>query len=268
MEDYSVYNGDGTVLRKAQLRMLDILVEIDKICRRHNLPYWIDTGTLLGAVRHGGFIPWDDDLDICIMRDDRKKFFKYMKGELPEQFYLFDNKKISYMSKSGLIKVMDRNSLVAEGYMDENKLSNGYGLWVDVFCIERGSVKFRRHIHNTHGRFIRRIQGNVNDGWLNRVIAYCLYPFSSLEIACYRLLHRFSKSDRYIYDLETLVAEVLFTKRQKSQIFPLGEIEFEGHKVLCPGDTDSYLKDSYGDYMQIPPAEKRIIHLTNIHFFD
>ena len=66
-EDFSKYNGEGTMLRKAQLRMLDILVEVDKVCKRHNIPYWVDYGTLLGAVRHGGFIPWDDDLDISMM---------------------------------------------------------------------------------------------------------------------------------------------------------------------------------------------------------
>ena len=76
MEDYSVYNGEGTVLRKAQMHMVDILVEIDRICRKHDIPYWIDFGTLLGAVRHKGFIPWDDDLDISILRKDRKLIFK------------------------------------------------------------------------------------------------------------------------------------------------------------------------------------------------
>ena len=69
MEDYSKYNGEGTQLRKAQLCMLNILVEIDKICRKHNIPYWLDSGTLLGAVRHGGFIPWDS-------RKSAKYFFQ------------------------------------------------------------------------------------------------------------------------------------------------------------------------------------------------
>ena len=58
MEDYSRYNGEGTVLRKAQIREVEILIEVDKICRKHNIKYWIDFGTLLGAVRHKGFIPF------------------------------------------------------------------------------------------------------------------------------------------------------------------------------------------------------------------
>lgn len=92
-EDFSKYNGEGTTLRKAQLRMLDILIEVDKICRKHNIPYWLDSGTLLGAVRHGGFIPWDDDMDICVMRKDYKLLKKYLSEELSDKFcfYRLDN---------------------------------------------------------------------------------------------------------------------------------------------------------------------------------
>ena len=64
------FNPDGSQLRKHQLRMLEILVVIDKICRKHQIPYWLSSGTLIGAVRHNGFIPWDDDLDIEMMRND------------------------------------------------------------------------------------------------------------------------------------------------------------------------------------------------------
>lgn len=58
------YNPDGSLLRNAQLRMLEILIDFDRVCRKHDIKYWLSSGTLLGAVRHGGFIPWDDDLDV------------------------------------------------------------------------------------------------------------------------------------------------------------------------------------------------------------
>ena len=70
MEDLRKYNPEGSTLRKAQMRMTDILLIVDKICEKHNIPYFLDGGYLIGAVRHGGFIPWDDDLDIAVMRED------------------------------------------------------------------------------------------------------------------------------------------------------------------------------------------------------
>ena len=73
IEDFSVYNGENTELRKAQMRMLEILVHVSAICDTHAISYWIDYGTLLGAVRHKGFIPWDDDLDISVLKKDYKK---------------------------------------------------------------------------------------------------------------------------------------------------------------------------------------------------
>ena len=75
------YNPEGSILRKQQLRMLDILLHIDKICNEHNIPYWLSSGTLLGAVRHGGFIPWDDDVDIEMLREDYLRFEKIFKED-------------------------------------------------------------------------------------------------------------------------------------------------------------------------------------------
>lgn len=268
MEDYSVYNGPDTVLRKAQLRMLDILVRIDSICRKNDIPYWIDFGTLLGAVRHGGFIPWDDDLDISILRKDRKRFCRCMREELPERYSLLDNRSVKYLRNSDIIKVIDRKTRVKEKNFDQVEIEGDYGLWVDVFCMEKGTRPFRTHVNNTHGRFVRRIQGNVNDGKANLLLSYLLYPFSSLEIAVYRLLKRFSHKDLLIYDLKALVANALFSTRSMSQIFPLKEISFEGHMFLCPCDTEAFLKETYHDYMQIPPANKRVTHIFNLEFLD
>ena len=75
-------------LRACQLKQLWILEEIEGICRRHDIAYWLDGGTLLGAVRHGGFIPWDDDIDIAMRLEDMRKFVEVAQKELPEGFIL------------------------------------------------------------------------------------------------------------------------------------------------------------------------------------
>ncbi len=88
MEDLSHYNPEGSVLRKAQMKMLEILDAFIEICDRHNINYWLACGTLLGARRHGGFIPWDDDLDVAILQSDYKKLLSILKEELPQNLKL------------------------------------------------------------------------------------------------------------------------------------------------------------------------------------
>ena len=80
------YNPDGSQLRTIQLCLLDILIEFDRVCRKNGISYWIDSGTLIGAARHGGFIPWDDDLDVCILRKDRKRVAQALTRDLREPF--------------------------------------------------------------------------------------------------------------------------------------------------------------------------------------
>ncbi|HBA13371.1 MAG TPA: LicD family protein, partial [Bacteroidales bacterium] len=84
------YNPEGSPLRNQQLHVLDILVLFDKICRENGIDYWLHGGTLLGAVRHGGFIPWDDDVDVCIKAVDYRKFRKVFLRNLPKRYRLVD----------------------------------------------------------------------------------------------------------------------------------------------------------------------------------
>lgn len=268
MDDLSKYNPEGSTLRKAQLRMLDILVEIDKICRRHEISYWIDFGTLLGAVRHKGFIPWDDDLDITILQKDRRKLCRYLKEELPDRYYLFDNNNTDFFRYSGIIKVMDRRSFVKERFISDEDLLKGYGLWVDIFSIEPGSVGYRHFVNRTQGKYQRRIQRHINDGFLKLAVSYVLFPFSLIEIGIYRLFRRMGNRNDCIYDLRTLVASALFSPRHITDIFPLREIEFEGHNFLAPSNYDAVLTETYHDYMQLPPEEKRTVHNLEIEVFD
>ena len=147
MEDYSKYNGEGTSLRKAQLREVEILVEIDKICRKHNIKYWIDFGTLLGAVRHKGFIPWDDDLDICMLSEDYKKFLTIAPQELPEWLFIQNNDTDPSYRRS-ICKIRDLNSFFVEQY-DDFSAPYKKGIFIDIFEIieyPKVSKKLLRHL--------------------------------------------------------------------------------------------------------------------------
>ena len=84
------YNPDGSDLRRLQLHMLDLLVEFDRICRKNDIDYWLEYGTLIGAARHGGFIPWDDDLDVTLLKKDRKKLIEALRKDLQAPYYFID----------------------------------------------------------------------------------------------------------------------------------------------------------------------------------
>jgi lipopolysaccharide cholinephosphotransferase len=105
MEDLRKYNPDGSELRKAQMRMLDILREVDKIFRRNNITYWVDAGTLLGTVRHHGFIPWDDDVDVSVPLKEYTKAREALIRELPSAYVYVDAKTDkNYFDSCGRVK--------------------------------------------------------------------------------------------------------------------------------------------------------------------
>lgn len=249
-------------LRKLQLRMLDILVEIDKVCRRNNIRYWLDFGTLLGAVRHGGFIPWDDDLDVCIHEDDYDKFIRLCGEQLPD-WLLVQTEATEPESNmgGGLVKIRDKRSLYLQPY---DNLHGKYskGAFVDCF-------RYMRYpdISEKTFRFLsRRISYAYNflnynpPLTLKNIACYFIYPVSLLW---HRMLFKaigaikgrgtrwFSTPERYVYGLFT----------EENALFPLQDITFEGLSFPAPADPDRRLRDSFGDYMKIPPEEKRRTHV-------
>jgi len=266
-EDFSKYNGEGTMLRKAQLRMLDILVEIDKICRKHNINYYLDGGTLLGAVRHKGFIPWDDDVDIIVFKKDYKKLSKILIAELPEQFYFSDrttNKHHIY----GFGKVKDRNSVVEDVIFDK---SENQGVYVDIFtCSYSYSSRFRKFVNFFHRRVHRELflkgdalcKSKFRKG-INFAIAAASSPFVYSLVIFHKILAAMKNKRLLSYDL--ISTHVTYPEDVFS---PPNEIEFEGKMFLCVNNTDKYLSILYGNYMQIPPEEKRAPHATKIEIYD
>ncbi len=249
-------------LRKLQLRMLDILTEIDIVCRRNNIRYWLDFGTLLGAVRHGGFIPWDDDLDIAIHNDDYERFITCCQRELPSWCIVQtpDNEPDAHMG-GGLIKIRDTRSLYLQA---DDDLRGKYckGAFVDCFRY----IKYPNISEHTFTFLSRRISFAYNflnynpKLTLKNIACYFAYPISLMwHRAVMKLLRLirgegsrwFSTPERYVYGLFT----------EETALFPLSRITFEGKSFPAPADPDRRLRDSFGNYMLIPPPDKRRIHV-------
>ena len=119
------------VLRKAQMIMLETLVDIDYICEKHKIKYWLDSGTLLGAVRHGGFIPWDDDVDIAMPYSDYKRFLEVCKTDLPGK-YVLQNKCLEPAFRRTFSKVRRRGTTIIETNEDGTEKYH-HGLFVDIY---------------------------------------------------------------------------------------------------------------------------------------
>lgn len=265
MEDFSIYNGEGTELRKAQLRMLDMLVEIDKVCRMHDIPYWLDFGTLLGAVRHQGFIPWDDDADISIFKSDNERLIHYLREDLPDYYIVVTPDSDDNFKGTGFIRVVDKRTTIVRLHQTDNyEADESDGVCIDIFNIEKGRKGIKNLLAPIHGRADRRVHKVISDGRFNYVAACLIYPLTSLVISLYRLVYKVLPSDKYIYNIPNFVVPQMFSQRLRSDILPVRPMLFEGVELMCPSNSDAFLKETYGNYMQIPPAEKRVVHTTRI----
>jgi len=127
-----VANIDPKTLREAQLIMLDMLVEFDKICQKYNLKYWLDSGTLLGAVRHQGFIPWDDDIDLSMPIEDYNKFIEIAENELSSDIF-FQTTQTDNKFPFDYIKLRSNRAKIVEFHEKDRDIEYHQGVFVDIF---------------------------------------------------------------------------------------------------------------------------------------
>lgn len=254
------YNPDGSPLRRHQLKMLEILKYVDKVCRENNIPYWLSSGTCLGAVRHGGFIPWDDDVDIEMLGNDYDRFVKIMKLR-SENKYIFQTHQVDSAFIWQYGKLRDRHSIIKEdGIVDRDY--KFHGAFIDIFPMDYSPmekinilgeycIKICRHANKYDNSFFRKIVRNFFYGiffkFLSPIIRY-LTPESNY------LHHRFGS--------------IYHKKRNMEDIFPLKDILFEGYPLKIPYNTDNYLKNLFGEYMQLPDLKSIDGHVTEIRFLN
>lgn len=262
MEDFSIYNGEGTLLRKVQLRQVEMLLEIDKVCRKHNIQYWIDFGTLLGAVRHGGFIPWDDDIDISMPTSDLHRFIKTASKELPNWLFLqTEETDPSFYGEQ--VRVRDKKSLYIMPHDDFTK-DYQKGIFIDIFEIQtchKINPKLFKHLC----RWYRKITGFKKMRQLptlKNAIATLTFPLIKPPLDMLWFFLNLGKKNRITYRKEINYGH-LYTE---DMVFPLKDISFEGYVFVGPADPDRYLTCHYNDYRRIPPKEKRETHLAYVVF--
>ena len=249
------------ILRKAQLIMLDMLIEFDSICKKHQLQYWLDSGTLLGAVRHQGFIPWDDDIDLSMSIEDYNKLLKIAQSELSSEIF-FQTSETDKNFKLDYIKLRSNKASIVEFHEKDKEIKYHQGVFVDIFpMLTIENTQENKKLYDSTLKEIRDVSStslhtpNGKDDPVKRAAL----------IAFLKQKHQgWGEADKtkVIYGGEMPDVAAWF---DIEKVFPLSTIEFEGLTFPSPNNPSHYLDAIYSfDYRQLPPKSKRIIHAHSI----
>lgn len=247
-------------IKPMQEKLKNILFAIDKVCNEHNLHYYLIAGTMLGAVRHKGFIPWDDDADIGMPRADYEIFVRNANKWLPKEYELVyggNDERYPYP----FARVQDTRTT----YIMRRNFPYIGGVPIDVFPLDgMTSNKFKRKIHYIkYYLFMKILYYTLVNPYKHGKGAYCCLVMTCNKLFSPSRLHRIINNiqQEYDYDKSDLVAD--HDNAQYRGILPkkvygdFTPVEFEGKKLRGVAEPDAYLKCCYGSYMVIPPLSKR-----------
>ena len=265
--------------RKAfQKCLFEIYQDVANVCKKYNLCIMVSGGTALGAIRHQGFIPWDDDLDVMMPREDYNQLINIFDKELGEK-YLLSAPESGKESNEAILEVIKKNTLMRRVNNNKNRKN---GIRIDVFPIERTpSNKFAQKIISFIADIIHIIIGckNVfinNDPFYKQCLmgsfqmklhyyarymvglVFSLIPRQFLCVQFNKFVSQF-KGDEYCaipMGRKYYGGEIL----PRNVFFPTKTAIFEGIEVDIPNDVDAYLKNLYGNYMRIPEIDEREQH--------
>ncbi len=265
----------GEELKK---HLLDMLVAFDAFCTEHGLRYYLSGGTLLGAVRHQGFIPWDDDIDVNMPRPDCEKLMELSGGQIGG--YILNPPNYTDLYHAYHWKLFDDSILITKQLGGET-MGKVYAPFIDIFPIdglpdtEAGNVR-----HYWRIRFWKRIASCL---WGERWLHGATWPSRIYHAVVRPLALCFGKKglfDRVIgvaksipFDeaeyVGVMMTNVHTTEERvrKADYLPRIDVQFEGHTFPGPANWDTYLRQLYGDYMKLPPEEKRVSHHALTPFF-
>lgn len=261
-------------MNNVQAIELEIYKAVAEICEQNHLRYYADGGTLIGAVRHKGFIPWDDDIDLVMPRPDYDSFIRLARKELHPRYEIS-----TYHGKAKserpvfYCQVLDKSSVVEQNIANETIRTS---IWIDIFPIDAlpapllsRKIQQYRLLWNRFRVQVSNFDLNVHQNRANRsfieraIISFVdKTKFGSWIDTATALAKTERIAKKYRYDEESVCIDVFGVHKSK-EIFPnawFGDaiyFPFEDGSMPCPHDYDSMLRQIFGDYMQLPPVEER-----------
>ena len=259
------------VLRKLQLTELEILLELDRVCRKHNLRYYVVGGTLIGAVRHKGFIPWDDDIDVSMPRKDFDKLCKIAKDEFGSKYFL-QSRKTDKNCYFHYAKLRKEGTYFGEDKFEHTPLHKG--IFMDIFPLDY--IPDNKLVQKFIFRGFSCLTGFICSK--EKTSEFLYENMSPPLIVIFRLLQCILPKFLLLF-MRSLLAKISNTFSKKRLLASLAgfhgypmeispekwwaegcDLEFEGVKVMAPKEYHTLLTHMFGDYMQLPAPEDRINH--------
>lgn len=243
-------------IKKIECEILDY---IDSVCKKHDIPYFLFYGTLLGAVRHKGFIPWDDDIDVVMLRKDYMRFLEVVSQETGryQTLSLYNDPQYYYT----FAKVVDTRTKLTEEYM---KPIDAMGVWVDIFPLDdmdeakRTSLKLKLLKLQWAGSARRKFDGRrlTRQAYWAKYLAFSVFHRTDPKKSALAL-------DKYAQQPVKTKGQlsILFFMRRTFQAQWFREhcqLEFEGKLYSAPKMWHEILSHTYGNYMQLPPTERQV----------
>lgn len=257
---------ENDTLRQVQMIQLEMLVEVDRICKKCDIHYNIIAGTLLGAVRHGGYIPWDDDADVAFLRPEYEKFRRACKTELDKSRFYFQDHRNTKGYRWGYGKLRRKNTLFLREYQEHTPYKQG--VFIDIFPLDGVPDNYiLRSMHNFECFCVRKVLwsevGKIAEpnffkrrvyGWLAKIPAERVFNYyEKLICRSNRMAGRMVR----ILMFPTPNSEYGYYCCWYQNSRP---IEFEGVWLSGIKEYDSYLSFKFGNYMELPPEGGRKVH--------
>ncbi len=268
------YKNSEVNIEDVQKVQLEMLLELDRICRKNDIKYQLFSGTLLGAIRHKGFIPWDDDIDVCMLRKDYEKFIECCKTDLKSdyflQYYKSDKKSILQFAK-----LRKNNTIFTNATYQDSGMHNG--IYIDIFPMDNVKPdtlmgKLQPKLFNllyiiSCSRIKKRaLHAKFFPNRCIRLIFYYILkivPKSVLDMMMQKILCMYAKEDtKYVNHLTNGASKERLAKfiRERETFYNTELAEFEGYKFPVPSNYHDVLTRHYGDYMKLPPEDQRYPH--------